>query len=122
MAVSWFHKFLGQLDNTIEFDFCKGACRLSVAAGGFTPGNVTKAGLTHGSFAGGGIKSFRKADCLAVSSTDHCDCQRACGDKGQCPFDLAKVSKTRIDVFITRTEAAVRPKAPLAAGVGFSGS
>ena len=122
MATRWFHKSLGQLDDTIEFDFCKGVCQLSVAAGGFTPGNVTKASSAHGSFAGGEIKSFLKADCLSVSSMDHCNHQHACGDKGQCPFDLAKVSKTTIDVFITCTEAAARPKVLLVAGVDFSGS
>ena len=99
MAMSQFHKFLGQLDDTIKFDFCKGACWLSITAGDFTPGNVTKASLAHGSLSSGGIKHSQKADCLTVSSMDHCNCQCAHCNNGQCPFDLAKISRTRIDVF-----------------------
>ena len=56
MTVSWLHKFWGQLNDAIEFDFCKGACWLSITVGSFTSGNITKASLVHGVLASGGVK------------------------------------------------------------------
>jgi hypothetical protein len=92
-TASWLDEFLGLLNNGVELDLFKSMCRLGITTSDLAPGDVTKTGLAHGVLAGGKVESLRQAHCLAFSSADHVNCQRASRDKGQCSLHLTTVSK-----------------------------
>src|SRR5271169_2317455 len=71
------NKWLGILNDHIEFGVCKRPCRFGIAAGGLTPRNVTETSLAHRFLASGEIEGSREGYCLTFASMGHRNGQRS---------------------------------------------